>query len=882
MRGNRWQAITLVLPAALFAIAARDATFHLDAGFAGTPARFVAAVTAVGGAADARRALAVDLVFVAAWLAVVPRLVRLGRREWAAPWRRSSPVWAVMPVVAVAAGMLDVLENLGGLAIAGSAHPPRAVTLAITTVSWAKSAAFGAALLGVLALVVGPLTAPLRELVGSWASRRLDLWAGRRTHRAPGDAPPRVGADPTTSPDRAGAANATADDAAGSIGICLSGGGIRAATVGIGALRSLDTPPPTGGPSVFRRARWVSAVSGGAYAAGGWRVSRRPGGTIPPAPDDRRDGLFQADGAWMRSVAARHRFLDNGRLSLVGGVIGAAVRIVAVLGVVLSTAALAGWGTGRVIRSAAVLRQFPLGDDGTAIGLGDLFQARLVIPWLVPAMVAGIALLVMFARRTGRRPARTAALVALGYAALVAGLASLAPAGIHLMPGLYRRLAGGGGGADEGAGIVGLLTSLGVFGAVVATLRARIKRRWMYLGGWLLLAGWIVFGGKIADTRARGLGGVSRSVPLGPWSIAVPVVALLVIVAVDMVPSHRLTLGGIYRKRLAGTFALTGPDDGTVLDPLDYADEPSWPAYSGADGPALIIAATAHARGRRFTGLPAYGFTFTAGSVTLFDTPDGKGATVDASEYPTGSWWRGYPRGWVVTRSMALTGAAFASAMGRQALGTTNALLAAVNVRLGAWVPNPRHAEWFAGGAQPRVHIGYLAKEILGQYHPERDPFVYVADGGHRENLGLVELLRMQPSTIVVVDASGDRPGSFSTLGEAAQLAALELDVEIDIELDAMRAVDGDLPADCTAEGTVRYPPAMGGGTARLLYGRNQLCETAPHELVQFAATDPVFPNYSTGDQFLTDAQFAALVALGAHVGARLTDRLVATPTPAP
>ena len=51
---------------------------------------------------------------------------------------------------------------------------------------------------------------------------------------------------------------------------------------------------------------------------------------------------------------------------------------------------------------------------------------------------------------------------------------------------------------------------------------------------------------------------------------------------------------------------------------------------------------------------------------------------------------------------MALSGAAVTSTMGRKSLGTTNALLAALNVRLGAWVPNPRYvnlAENPDGGA---------------------------------------------------------------------------------------------------------------------------------------------------------------------------------------
>ena len=180
MRVNRWQVVTLAVPAVLFAVATGEATFHLDAAFAGTPERFTAAVVAVGGAGDARRALAIDLAFAATWVLVVPRLLRRGWREWAPPWRRLTPWWAAAPIVAVVAAALDTVENLACLAIAGSADPPRALTLTITTVAWAKSVAYAASLLALLALVIGPVTAPARELVGAWLSSLPDRLAGRR------------------------------------------------------------------------------------------------------------------------------------------------------------------------------------------------------------------------------------------------------------------------------------------------------------------------------------------------------------------------------------------------------------------------------------------------------------------------------------------------------------------------------------------------------------------------------------------------------------------------------------------------------------------------------------------------------------------------------
>src|SRR5262249_22697209 len=122
---------------------------------------------------------------------------------------------------------------------------------------------------------------------------------------------------------------------------------------------------------------------------------------------------------------------------------------------------------------------------------------------------------------------------------------------------------------------------------------------------------------------------------------------------------------------------------------------------------------------------------------------------------------------------MAVSGAAFSSAMGRQGKGSTNALMAAFNIDLGAWIPNP----WLVRRGVthfPYIRLPYLAKEILGTYDYD-DENVFVSDGGQWENLGLVELFRRQCRTIVCIDASGDKPGTFHTLAEAISLAAAAL-----------------------------------------------------------------------------------------------------------
>ena len=83
--------------------------------------------------------------------------------------------------------------------------------------------------------------------------------------------------------------------------------------------------------------------------------------------------------------------------------------------------------------------------------------------------------------------------------------------------------------------------------------------------------------------------------------------------------------------------------------------------------------------------------------------------------------------------------------MGRKST-PMNVLLALSNARLGAWLPNPRQVNrgvreglWYSAPIPQLRHLSTLIAEIFGR-HPLIDPLVYVTDGGHYENLGLVEL----------------------------------------------------------------------------------------------------------------------------------------------
>ena len=57
-----------------------------------------------------------------------------------------------------------------------------------------------------------------------------------------------------------------------------------------------------------------------------------------------------------------------------------------------------------------------------------------------------------------------------------------------------------------------------------------------------------------------------------------------------------------------------------------------------------------------------------------------------------------------------------------------------------------------------------------------------MTDGGHYDNLGLVEALRRKPAQVIVIDASNDIEDRFTALAEAIATARMDLGIQLDID----------------------------------------------------------------------------------------------------
>jgi hypothetical protein len=353
--------------------------------------------------------------------------------------------------------------------------------------------------------------------------------------------------------------------------------------------------------------------------------------------------------------------------------------------------------------------------------------------------------------------------------------------------------------------------------------------------------------------------------------------------------------------------------------------------------PGLVICATANINAVREVPAGQGGFciTFDPDNVTLHGL--GPAARARTSDYEA---LVGDRRSTLFDVS-AISGAAISPLMGAATRHAYRLLFTATNVRLGVWLPHPNvvrearewidHPEnhrtdswwvrhpllllaWYltphpfsAGNADKNrkrearlwAHVlglrsdpkkrqsvwyrvmqptlGLLWAEAAGRLS-YRATWMYVTDGGHYDNLGLVEALRRGARHIVVLDASGDKADTWFTLGGAIELARADAGVEIDLDPTTMIQDGTQLaPGQVTrpwAYGRFRRLPGYSGPQQDSpaqwpQEGDIWVCKLgwwtgAPWDVLAYARNHSTYPCDSTLQQLYDANEFSAYQELGA------------------
>lgn len=839
-------------------------------GFTGMADAIVTAWRDAGVVADARRALLWDLpllivypLFFASACALFERLN--------CPRGKTTFAGAACAWGATLAGGFDLMEN-GGLWLVLQGGANRYVAAAASAFAGAKfllllvAGVYIVASLGLWTWELGPVRC-------LW-SRFIDSARGT----LPG-CPQPTKTSPTT--------HALPEDRSERVGICFSGGGIRSAAYNLGVLQVLREH------GIFDQASHLAAVSGGSYiAASAAMVSAF---TDDALLDEQRE--FDAGSPEEEHLRNRTSYMAPGIAGAVRAVsrlvLGMTLNVILVGAMILLLARPLGW-------IAAATRPELLEAKVGRPQAWDVSMWREVAIGLA-AVAAGSSLLMV-----GRRWSEAAQRYLIRAFKVSAGAAGAILFGLVVMPmlidllregitalwGWLADIANGGEAAKVGAsesqetdrlGILMKVIALSglpalLFGAIRHYVSDRASKAALAIA-WVA-APLLIFAvtlGFANDAALHGLFDSSNQLRREEmaWMIGAGGILLILYLFSDLTA---WSLHPFYKRRLSTAFAIKRVDDRAHrrAEELEYDDKISLSVAQPkpvGEWPELIVCAVANVSDEGATppGRNATPFTFTATEVGGPLVGYVRREDMEAALRRTGRL-----EDLTLPAAVAMSGAAFSPSMGKMTKPSMRFLLALTNARLGVWLPNPRgvpQCEQDGGvtrGWRWRPKFPWLIREMRG-LNRLNARFLYVTDGGHYDNLGLVELLRRGCTRIYCFDAAGDQIDTFHTLGEAVALARTDLGVEIDIDPEQMEP-------DPAQPGYVKTDHVCGTFTYRgkrctkypIVFAKAGVTESAPWDVKAYREKDEKFPTHSTFQQLYTDEKFEAYRALGRHTAERV------------
>ncbi|WP_405062648.1 hypothetical protein OG474_13725 [Kribbella sp. NBC_01505] len=684
---------------------------------------------------------------------------------------------------------------------------------------------------------------------------------------------------------------------AGKLVITCSGGGIRSASFCLGALQHLREL------GLYDKASTVIGVSGGGYTAAAFHVLRRAV----------KDPFAQGSPELARLRRQTRYLLQGGRAVFLAGLsvlFGLVVNLL-LIGIVLRAIAwVLGWflDNQRVIVDGYTEIHVTWRPDGSwnflalSVGLLAVSAAMFLIEkvWDRWARMPDIV----------RKVLNSIGSVSLRYGAPVAVLLLGVPGGLYLL----GQLPG-----DSGlpSALLALVdpTKQGVasFGALVVVLIGLGRSVWNGLASegkessklrdrllafaQTKLAPWagtaiIVLAATIVLLRWTGGYAIEENYQKD-WGVAVILAAIAGAIKV-FTDANRTSLHSFYRERLSRAFLVERKPNGSAAaidyyKRLRYSD---W-AKPNTAGPRLVIAGVANVEDADFvpTQRDCVPFVFDADCIGII----GDRSLPDGGRRRTADYEREADvllREVTVPAAMAMSGAALSPLTGRVNGRTrpVRLLLAVLNARLGVWLPNP-YWNNRAEDAFPEVH-GFFPKlsryvgSVIDKPGPYRllreavgspsmyDRRIYVTDGGHYDNLGLVEALRRKPAQVIVIDASNDAEDRFSALAEAIATARMDHGIQIDVDPKPMIR-GGKARADrAWVYGIATHPQAKGEEKpykTEIFFVKAVLTGGLDWDLEVYAGRNPAFPRTATSDQFYDEWDFEAYRSLGYSLAESLT-----------
>lgn len=310
------------------------------------------------------------------------------------------------------------------------------------------------------------------------------------------------------------------------------------------------------------------------------------------------------------------------------------------------------------------------------------------------------------------------------------------------------------------------------------------------------------------------------------------------------------------RSRIASCFAIqrsAGPDGTVISVPAAPLSRLVPPGGGPRQFPRLLICATANIT-VQVPGRPSAGFVPFVMSHDVCGVSGGVPAafpTQNVENVIERTGLHSHEPIMSLMTAVSVTGGAVSPNMGRFTVPSVGLAMAAINLRLGRSLPNP-----FSPRAQRRVgqrttpgrldwvqRMGPAYDELIPDMVAFQGPQAYISDGGHYDNLGLMELLRARCAEIWCVDAAAEKSGNAAEIRRVLLLAKAELNVDSNVDVDRLAAGADGVYGSTRVAGTLEYP---GGYVARIVIIKLGFGPDTPEDVRAHKEMDGGFPHHRT------------------------------------